>query len=74
MACVTSATDSAVGRSRKRQPDWFAESVDTSMPLVEAKNIAQMWMLQTNSTADCKAFCRCQQEVKTAVDEDGCTE
>ena len=68
-ACVTSATESAIGRSSRRQPDWFAESIDILMPLVEAKNASQKRMLQTNSTADRKAFRRCQRAVKAAVDE-----
>ena len=39
------------------------------MPPIVAKNIAHIQMLQTNSKADRKVYCRCQRAVKTAVDE-----
>ena len=39
------------------------------IPLAKAEKASPRQMLQTNSTADCRAFCRCQRAMKAADDE-----
>ena len=56
----TLVTSVASAADKKRQPDWFAGSTHTLMPLIEAKKGAQRRMLQTSSIADHKALCRSQ--------------
>ena len=63
MTYVMSVTGTAIGCSNNRQPDWFAESTETLIPLAKA---SQRRMLKTNSTAGCKA---CQRAMKAADDE-----
>lgn len=67
--CIVSAAEEAVGRGRRKHPEWFKESSDTLLPLVEAKNRAHQKVLQSNATADRKEFRRHQRLVKRAVDK-----
>ena len=66
-SCIVKTAESTVGRARQKQPDWFVESTDTLLPLIEMKNEAQKRMLQNNSTANRKEFRRQQRVVKEAI-------
>ena len=44
-SCIVQTAGSKVGRVRQKQPDWFIESSDTLLPLIEMKNAAQKRML-----------------------------
>ena len=65
---IVTAAESSLGRSRKRQPEWFQEKADILSPLIEAKNIARNKMLADNSRAKRQCFRRHQRKVKEAVD------
>lgn len=67
--CIVAAAEETVGRGRRKHPEWFEESLETLMPLVEAKNRAHQRALQSNMTADRKEFRRHQRLVKRAVDK-----
>ena len=67
--CIVSAAEETVGRGRRKHPEWFEESSDTLLPLIEAKNRAHQKMLQCNATTDRKEFRKHQRLVKRAVDK-----
>ena len=67
--CIVAAAEEVVGRGRRKHPEWFEESSETLMPLVEAKNRAHQRVLQSNTIADRKEFRRHQRLVKRAVDK-----
>ena len=67
-SCIVSAAEAAVGRGRKKQPEWFLDAADTLCPLLDQKNTAHNRFLQMNSVATKKEFQRCQRKVKPAVD------
>ena len=67
-SCIISAAETAVGRGRKKQPDWFLDAVDTLQPLLDQKNAAYSRFLQANSVATKKEFRKHQRAVKHAVD------
>ena len=52
---------------QQKQPDWFMESTNTLMPLIQKKNEAHERMLQNHSTKNRKEFHRQQRVVKEAV-------
>ena len=58
-----------VGRSRKRQPDWFSDAIDTLMPLIIAKQRAYCKFLQSHTVEDKREFRPHQRVMKNAVDE-----
>ena len=66
-SCIVKAAESTVGRARQKQPDWFIESTDILMPLLQTKNEAHERMLQNNSIMNRKEFRRQQRMVKEAV-------
>ena len=68
--CVVAAAEEAVGRGRRKHPEWFEESAETLMPLVKAKNCAHQRMLQSNTTADRMEFRRLVKRVVNKVKED----
>ena len=67
-SCIVSAAEAAIGRGRKKQPEWFLDAADTLRPLLDQKNTAHNRFLQMNSVATKKEFRRCQRKVKRAVD------
>ena len=67
-SCILSAAESAVGRGRKKQPDWFLEAADTLTPLLDAKRAAHNRVLQVNSIANRQEFRKHQRFVKCVVD------
>ena len=66
--CIVATAEETVGRGR-RHPEWFEESSETLVPLVEVKNRAHLRALRSNTAADRKEFRRQQRIVKRAVDE-----
>ena len=66
---IVNAAEKAIGRGRKKNPEWFEENFQTLVPLIECKNRAHRKVMQSNSTADQKKFRRCQRAVKQAVDK-----
>ena len=46
--CIVSAAEEAVGRWRRKYPEWFEDSSYILMPLVDAKNQAHQKALQSN--------------------------
>ena len=52
---------------QQKQPDWFTESTNTLMPLIQKKNEAHERMLQNHSTKNRKELHRQQRVVKEAV-------
>ena len=66
--CIVTAADETLGRSWKKQPDWFLENADKLKPIIEAKNKARNRMLQSNTEANQKQFRNHQRKVKKAVD------
>lgn len=67
--CIVEAAEEAVGRGRRKHPEWFEESSEALMPLIEAKNWAHQRALHSNTIADRKEFRRHQRLVKRAVDK-----
>ena len=66
--CIVTAADETLGRSWKKQPDWFLENADKLKPIIEAKNKARNRMLQSNTEANQKQFRNHQRKVKKTVD------
>ena len=62
-----SAAETAVGRRRKKQLDWFLDAVDTLQSLLDQKNAAYSRFLQVNSVATKREFQKHQRAVKHAV-------
>ena len=46
------AAEESVGRGKRKQPEWFEESSELLMPLIEAKNEAQLKALRSNTAAN----------------------
>lgn len=63
--CIKTAADATLDRREKKQPEWFEDSLEDLIPLIEAKNKA----LQSGLPADKKDFRRHQRLVKKAVIE-----
>ena len=55
-SCLVSPAEKTVGQGKRKQPEWFEESAEELMPLIEAKNEAQRQMLSVNSVAAKKEF------------------
>ena len=68
-SCIVSAAEKTIGRGEKKQPEWFEESAELLIPLIERKNEAHSRALKTNSVAARKEFRHRQREVKRAVDK-----
>ena len=66
--CIISAAEKTLGRSWRKQPDWFQENIDTLSPLITAKNKSYDKFLRPNTRGKCKDFRRHQRKVKRAVD------
>ena len=66
--CLIQASESTIGKKRKKQPDWFLENADRLAPLIATKNSAHQKFLKDSSFANKKEFRRCQRVVKAAVD------
>ena len=67
--CIVTVAEESVGRGKRKQPEWFEESSELLVPLIEAKNEAQLKALRSNTTANRKIFRRHQRAVKAAVDK-----
>ena len=63
-ACIVEAAEEAIGRRKQKQLDWFEESMDTLVPLIDATDEAHKKAIQTNSAADKEEFRRQQKVVK----------
>ena len=48
--CIVSAAEEAVGRERRKHPQWFEESSDTLLPLVDPKHIGRHYTLMQQQT------------------------
>lgn len=68
-SCIVSVAEEAVGRGKRKQPEWFEENVEELGVLIAVKNEAHARMLRTNSVAARKEFRRQQRTVKRAVDK-----
>ena len=67
--CIVTSAEEAIGRGRRRQPEWFEESSELLVPLIKAKNKAHLNALRSNTVANRKEFRRHQRSVKRAVDK-----
>ena len=56
-----------LGYGRCKQPDWFNESENTLLPLLDARNTARAVLLQKGTRAARRRFRRCQNTVQLAV-------
>ena len=65
--CIMESAEECIGRTKRKQPDWFLDSFATLMPLVTAKRKAHTRFLQNPTTA---AKRKHQRAVKKAVDEE----
>ena len=45
--CIMESAEECIGHKKKKQPDWFLDSINTLMPLVTAKREAHLKFLQT---------------------------
>ena len=68
-SCIRSVAEKTIGRGKRKQPEWFEESLEVLMPLIEAKNDAHKRMLATKSVKARKEFRQQQRKVKRAVDQ-----
>ena len=68
-SCILKTGEETTGQAKKTQPDWFLESSEILHPLIETKNKAHNWMIQSNTIATHKEFRRHQRIVKEAVDK-----
>ena len=68
-SCIVQAAEKMVGRSKRKQPEWFADNVDKLAPLIKKKNEALDKMLRTNLVGAKREFRRWQRRVKGAVDK-----
>ena len=68
-SCIVSAAEEAVGRGKRKQPDWFEENMEMLSPLIKAKNDAHLTLLHSSTSANRKEFRRHQRVVKAAVDK-----
>ena len=68
-SCIQEAAGKTIGRRGRLQPEWFEDSTEDLMPLIEAKNNAHTKALQSGQPADKKTFRRCQRRVQKAVAE-----
>lgn len=63
------AAELTLVHGRKKQPDWFLESISTLQPLIDAKkNIALGHWLRVRSVTHKKLFRQKQRQVKRAID------
>ena len=65
--CLLSSAVKAVGRRRRRQPDWFVMGEHLLSPLLAAKNEAWNGVLRSDSPACRRRFRQCERDVKRAV-------
>ena len=52
--CIVTTAEECIRWKKKRQPDWFTDSADTLMPLVDAKRSTHERFLKTNNASDKK--------------------
>ena len=67
--CIMTSADAAVGRAKKKQPDWFIDATDILTPLLDDKARARQRYLQLQSSSAKRKFRLFQRLVKRAVDE-----
>ena len=67
--CIMSCAEKCVGRSKRKQPDWFKDAIDVLTPLLADKQEAYNRFLCTQNSETKKEFRKCQRNVKKAVDE-----
>ena len=54
--CIMTSDGEAIGRVRKKQPDWFIDATDVLAPLLDDKAKAHQRYLQSLSSSAKKAF------------------
>lgn len=67
-SCIVSAAEEAIGRGKRRQPEWFEDNVGKLKSLTEMKNKAHSRMLSVNCAEARKEIRKQQRMVKKAVD------
>ena len=69
---LLAATVEVVGYGRRVQPDWFQESSEILLPLIDVKNAYRKRMLQNDIPPLRQKFykCTCQCAIKAAVDKE----
>ena len=45
-SCIITSAENLIGRGTKKQPDWFSESSDILVPLINIKNSTYDRLLQ----------------------------
>ena len=66
--CIIQASEKVLWRGRQKQPDWFMEAVDDLQQLLEQKNAAHRWFLQSGTPSSKKEFRHRQRVVKLLSD------
>ena len=66
---MTTAAEETLGRTSRRQPDWFRDSESIIRPLIEARNCAFTKWLKSKDERDRKAFVRCRRKIVKVVRE-----
>ena len=65
---ILEVSSHVLGRGRRSQPDWFAESMPVLMPLIAAaERHAHLQMLSHKTPSTSKAFRKAQRQVSKAV-------
>ena len=49
--CIVSMAENAIGRGRRKQPEWFEGNAEELLPLITAKNVAHHQLLTDRSVA-----------------------
>ena len=61
---LLSAAEEVVGYGGRVQPDWFMESSEILIPLIDEKNACRERLLQNYVPSVRKEFCKCQCAVR----------
>ena len=64
---IVAAAEETLGRGRRKQPEWFADSSKFLVPLIEDKNKAHQVVLHSHTRANREEFRKRQRAVKKAV-------
>ena len=64
---LLAAAEKVVGYGGRVQPDWFQDSLEILMPLIDVKNTSKKRMLQNDIPPLRQEFRKCQHAVKAAI-------
>lgn len=64
---LCTSTEELLGRSRRRQPDWFQESLGILVPLLTARNVAYSRWLDLGQIVDLVSFQKARGAARWAV-------